>query len=123
MSFRESLNLKKLAKEQLSTLDYWFRSKYKLSPKDPRYLECKPWEIELEYEIDQVLEEEVKSRQELCPKCNGIVVNKVCQICGMNVSTEKYHDPDFDEYFDNIMKESEEFFGNIKWEEVPDEVQ
>lgn len=64
----------------------------------------------------------MKSRRVFCSKCNGPVVNNICQICGTGSRVEKFHDPDWDAYFDDVMKENKEYFDNIVWEEAPDEV-
>lgn len=49
-------------------------------------------------------------------------MNNICQICGTGSRVEKFHDPDWDAYFDDVMKENKEYFDNIVWEEAPDEV-
>jgi hypothetical protein len=84
------------------------------------------WEIELEHEIEVFLENQHKAL--CCPKCGWLLQDNKCPNCGKvdkskGKSTEYYVDPDFDEYYDKIEKEVEEFQDEIekaKWEEVPD---
>jgi len=132
-NFKSSLNIKQEAEKLLnSSLDYWFRQKYNLSPKDPRYLDCEPWEIEMELELQTLMNDKVKSipKQQQCPNCNAVMtdIGNICKECGEEVGhvKETYTDPDFDDYVKQVEKEGEEFnaAGGIKsfqWEEVPDE--
>jgi hypothetical protein len=127
VSFKESLNIQEVAKREVNKVDYWFRKKFNISPKDPRYLNCESWELELEYEMDKVIEEEADSLRNFCPNCNSIIYGNYCSRCKKNVPAEKYFDPNFDEYFDKVTKENEDFFGSLgnkdKWEEVKDDAQ
>jgi hypothetical protein len=87
-------------------------------------LNVEVWEMELDYEIDLVLDKEAKAN--LCPKCGWMLkdnrcTNRDCREKGK--ISEHYFDPDFDEYYDKIEKEVEEFKQEVskaKWEEVPD---
>ena len=117
------MNLKELAKDTLTTLDYWFRSKYNLSPKDSRYLDCEPWELALEFELEQTKNEYVRSPLgNTCPECGKFFLGNECSDCGHKMKSEKYFDPDFDEYFDEVLEENEKFFSTpIKWEEIKDD--
>lgn len=82
-----------------TSLDYWFRQKFNLSPKDPRYLDCEPWEIELELELDHLMKSKLESyrrqRNILCPTCHTKLHGNVCPNCGEEVShvTETFVDP------------------------------
>jgi len=124
VSFREELNknLKTLAKEQGHTIETWYRRKYHLPITDSRYLNLEYWQMELEYEIEQFIEEETEKLRNFCPKCGTIVYGNFCSICNQNLPTERYFDPDFDEYFDAVEKECEDFTTMMKddknWEEV-----
>ncbi len=123
MSFREKLvkNLKQLAKEEVKSVDYWFRNKYKLSPKDPAYLDCEQWEIELDY-LTEEAERELSKVGNFCKRCGARLEDdsSVCSFCGFTGKVEKYSDPDFDEYFDTVEKDNEGIEDNVSWEEVPD---
>jgi len=77
--------------------------------------------MELEFEIDQMAEETIRSLQNTCSKCGNIFIGKLCKRCGTSASTEKYYDPDFEEYEEKVQKENDEYFSNIKWEEVKGE--
>ncbi len=124
------MNLKAEAERILNTtLTYWFRQKYNLSPKDPNYLNCEPWEIELDFELDQEWNRKVEShlkknkQVKTCPDCGQIFSGYSCPSCGRDVghSTEHFEDPNFDEYFDQVDQECKEYFTKgLKWEEVPD---
>lgn len=109
-----------MAKEQLLSLEYWFRNKYKLSPKDSRFLDCEPWEIELDYETEKVMEKISKQLQTVCSKCGKVNFGERCISCGSKITVEKYYDPNFEAYELDVEKENEEFFENLKWEEVKD---
>jgi hypothetical protein len=76
--------------------------------------------MELEFEIDQVVEDEIRSRQNFCPICKITYIGTVCKQCGTPATSEKYFDPDFDDYMDAVEKENEEL-DNIKWEEIKEE--
>ena len=122
MSFKDKLDLKEKAKEASSSLGYWFRKKYKLSPRDPRYLSCEPWEIELEFEIAKLESERSKLYPITCTECGEPYYGNECKSCGHKSKTERYFDPDFDEYFDKVEEENEKYFKTpIKWEEVKDD--
>jgi hypothetical protein len=121
------------AERQLNTsLDYWFRTKYNLSPKDPNFLNCEPWEIELELELDTAWQKKIESHQNLqktqekpkCSECGTELFGNVCLNCGHEAGhiTEHYFDPDFEEYAKQIEEENEEAdIKDIKWEPVPDD--
>lgn len=115
MSFKNDLdeNLKSLAKSQIHKYEYWFRKKYNLSPHDPRYLECEPWEFEFEYEIERASDDEEEALRNSCPHCGSVVYGNYCFKCKKPVPTEKYYDPNFDEYFDEVEKENEEYFASL----------
>lgn len=122
-SFRKYLqtNLKKLAEEEANSLYYWFRQKYNLSPKDPRFLSCEDWEIELEYEIDRYLKEYAEMMKRRCPKCGLVTYSDKCISCNTLVPKEAYYDPDYDDYEKKVIEENEEFFKQLQWTEVKDE--
>lgn len=123
MSFKESLNLKEAARNKLlnEPIEYLFRKKYNIPPKDPRFLNCETWEMELDLEMDSIYNEILESHQKICPNCKKIVIGKFCKDCGEEaVKEEKYFDPDFDEAFKDIEKENEEYFSNQKWVDVSD---
>ena len=123
MSFRSliSQNLKTLAQQEAYKLDRWFRRKYNLSPHDPRYLETEFWEMELDYEIDSVLDEDVKLTN-FCPVCQNVIIGNYCTTCKKTVPTEKYYDPSFDEYFEELEAEGKGLKTDVSslgpWEEV-----
>ena len=129
MSFSKFLdnNLRALAEEKLNTVEFWYRAKYNLPPTDPRFLNLEPWEMELEYEIDQIFEEKSKTRDalRLCPRCRSAMKGDVCTECGFRSSskTEHYFDPDWEEYFNELEKDNEgleDGLKGLKWEDVPD---
>ena len=119
-SFRQKLDLKKLAEEQASSLEYWFRQKYNLPPKDPRFLEMEDWEVALEWETELALKRKLESYRKRCPKCKIEVIGDVCPGCGRNIGKEQvvYSDPDFDEYEKEVLEENERFFKELRWKEV-----
>ena len=75
--------------------------------------------------MDQMLEEEQEALRNICPRCNSIIYGNYCTRCKRPVPTEKYYDPDFDEYMADVEKENEDFFRDVKdeskWKEVTDE--
>ena len=107
VSFRRALsqNIKELAKDQVYSLEYWFRRKYNFSPHDPLFLSCELWEIELEYEMDKALDESHRKLLNICPECGSIIHGNHCDKCDKNVPTEKYYDPDFEDYFNKVEAE------------------
>lgn len=114
--------MKEQAKSTVTSIEYWFRNKYKLSPKDPLFLNCEPWEIELEFEIDQLKRELARIPHEmLCPKCGQFFDGNKCPVCGHRARVERYFDPDFEEYFNEVLRSNEQFFGGLKWEEIKDD--
>lgn len=85
-----------------------------------------PWQIELEFEIDKLLEEkakELKSRQGVCLTCNVPLIDNICPECGKEVGhvTETFHDDGFEDYTKQVEKEWKEFEKETKWEDAPDE--
>ena len=126
-SFRRSLNITKLAEKTIVSLGYWFRTKYNLPPKDPRYLNMEPWELELEYEITERLERE-KRRSTIshtCSNCDKVFMGDTCPYCGAptegSTVREYYWDPDYLDYEKAVLKENENFFNNLKWVDVKDD--
>ena len=61
--------------------------------------------------------------EKTCPKCNSKFVGDSCPKCQTVVETrrEVYIDPDFEEYYEQVMGESERFFRNLKWEDIPED--
>ena len=127
MSFWNSLNLKEVAQSQLNnhTIEYWFRKKYNLSPKDPRYLNCELWEMALDLELDNqaetLIRKKTESLQNMCPKCNSPLEGNVCPKCKtpVEIVRERYFDPDFAEYEKQVEEESVDI-SKLKWEDVKD---
>lgn len=78
-----------------------------------------PWQVELEYEIDQLIENKTKSSLKVCPNCKNTFKGDTCSYCGDSSTTEHYFDPDYGEYEKQVERENAEFF-NQKWEDVPD---
>jgi len=84
-----------------------------------------PWQFELEFEIDKLIEEKTKrlikkvSHQNICPTCESELIGNKCPECGTKVGniTETYHDDGFEEYEKQIERE----WAEIRWEDVPDE--
>lgn len=115
-------SLKILARHQLRKYEYWFRKKYNLSPHDPRFLNCEPWEFELEYEIEQAANDEEESLRNVCPICGSVVYGNYCYKCKKPVPTERYTDPDWESYAAKVEAEnsafSKELSDTSSWEEV-----
>lgn len=57
-----------------------------------------------------------------CPKCGEPIDGNVCKKCGEKGLKEHYFDPDYDEYEKKIDKINKDFFSNVEWEEVKDDV-
>ena len=127
MSFWNGLNLKEIAQSQVNSTEYWFRRKYKLSPKDPRYLNCELWEMALELELESqteaLIRKEFESHQNLCSQCKTPLQGNVCPKCGNTVDRvrEYYSDPDFAEYERKVEEESVNVdISKMKWVDVKD---
>lgn len=82
-------------------------------------------EFELETLAEDLIKKQIESHQNLCPVCNSQLKGNICTECGEEVprTREYYFDPDFDEYAENLERESREFFESQKWEEVPDDAE
>ena len=126
MSFKQTLNrsLKQLANDEVFSINRWFRNKYQLSPKDPAYLNCEQWEIELEY-LTTELERDIGKTGIFCKNCGALIISGVrCSKCGINAGViAHFDDPDFNEYFEKTEKDNENFIdsSSIKWEVVQEE--
>ena len=85
-------------------------------------MKCEPWEFELEYEMERATEEDEEALRNVCPICGSIVYGNYCRLCKKPVPTEKYYDPDFDEYLERVEESNKEYFESFKnkdqWEEV-----
>lgn len=83
-----------------------------------------PWEMELEYETEVVLDEQSKAQSKnYCKICGQTVIGSTCPTCGNAPTIEQYFDPDFEEYENQIEKENEEFFSKKKddWVELEED--
>ena len=65
-------------------------------------MECEPWEIELDYEMDKILDASSKHLLNICPECGSVIHGNFCDTCNKTVPTERYYDPDFDSYFNQV---------------------
>jgi ribosomal protein S27AE len=85
-------------------------------------LKCEDWELELDYEMEQFIEETIQNLSNFCPRCGSFVLGNFCSRCKKSVPTEKYFDPDFEDYFNIVEKQDEEFNTSLSkkdsWEEV-----
>jgi len=75
--------------------------------------------MELDYETDQIIAETAKISKNVCPRCGDTIAGSVCQKCGIKGLSEKYFDPDFDEYMEVVENKNKDFGKNLNWEEVP----
>jgi len=89
-----------LAATEATNLRFWFRSRYKLPPTDPRYLNITDAEILLEYEM--VLASEGKSLKE-CFNCSTTTHREQCPTCGVEISG----DAEVDAVFEKVEKGEE----------------